>query len=229
MNMENFDLKAYQPIDYQKWLLGEQAREGANIKHLFTREELTIWNKAQPYQDSRNDPGHAEFVTYFALQLLKILGGKREIIVPAAILHDIGWSQMEWEFNIQKVNQREVRLKHEKIGAKLAREILSKLNYKLELVEETGEIILGHDTRDNVLSLNDGIVKDADKLWRFTLTHFAQVMIGNFGLSSSAAEQKLESYFNKKSFFHSDAVKKIARIEFNNTLERYNKRQGEDK
>lgn len=30
------------------------------------------------------------------------------------------------------------------------------------------EIIDGHDTREEPLSLNDKLVKDSDKLWRFT-------------------------------------------------------------
>jgi hypothetical protein len=40
-------------------------------------------------------------------------------------------------------------------------------------VEEIATIIDGHDSRLEALSLNDSLVKDADKLWRYTTTGVA--------------------------------------------------------
>lgn len=54
----------------------------------------------------------------------------------------------------------------------MSREILEKLEYDDSLVDEIVEIILGHDSRKDPLSLNDAIVKDADKLWRFSKEAF---------------------------------------------------------
>ncbi len=42
--------------------------------------------------------------------------------------------------------------------------------YDKEKILEILSIIDGHDTRLEALSLNDQLVKDADKLWRFTPT-----------------------------------------------------------
>ena len=51
---------------------------------------------------------------------------------------------------------------------KIAKEILTDLSYDPEKILEILSIIDGHDTRQEALSLNDQLVKDADKLWRFT-------------------------------------------------------------
>ena len=40
-------------------------------------------------------------------------------------------------------------------------------------IAAVGEIIDGHDTRPYPRSLNDRLVRDADKLWRFTVTGVA--------------------------------------------------------
>jgi hypothetical protein len=46
--------------------------------------------------------------------------------------------------------------------------IYAELGYDPELTERIGAIVDGHDSRREALSLEDAIVKDADKLWRFT-------------------------------------------------------------
>ena len=50
----------------------------------------------------------------------------------------------------------------------MARGILEGLGLvSAEKIDEICAIIDGHDTRLDALSLNDSLVKDADKLWRF--------------------------------------------------------------
>jgi HD superfamily phosphodiesterase len=61
------------------------------------------------------------------------------------------------------MHQSDMRRAHEIEGARIARELLSG-----EHVEEIATIIDGHDSRLEALSLNDALVKDADKLWRYT-------------------------------------------------------------
>ena len=84
---------SYTPIDYSNWELGDSARNGVNIKKLdlLNPNELEILNATTPYQDQRNDPGHGELTAYFAIKLLDDIPGTREVVVPAAILHDSGW------------------------------------------------------------------------------------------------------------------------------------------
>ena len=53
------------------------------------------------------------------------------------------------------------------------------------------EIIDGHDTRDRPHNLNDRIVRDADKLWRFEVTGIS-VACDWFGQTPHAYADRLE-------------------------------------
>ena len=57
---------------------------------------------------------------------------------------------------------------HEREGAVLAAEILRQVGMDSERLARIVEIVDGHDSRLEALSLEDAIVKDADKLWRYT-------------------------------------------------------------
>jgi hypothetical protein len=59
---------------------------------------------------------------------------------------------------------------HEVEGARIAGEILAAVGFEAARSEEIIAIIDGHDSRETALSLNDKLMKDADKLWRFTPT-----------------------------------------------------------
>jgi hypothetical protein len=62
----------------------------------------------------------------------------------------------------------DVTRRHEIAGARIAGEILHELCYDPERSARIQEIVDGHDSRAQAISLEDAIVKDADKLWRFT-------------------------------------------------------------
>ncbi len=166
----------YIPIDYNEWILGDDAREGANLKRLglLNDKELEIWNEAIPYQDRREDPGQAELVTYFALELLKHLPGERKIIVPSAILHDIGWyygDAREWIRTVKSgtnVETEELRRPHQNRGIMLAGRILERVRYDGKYNMEIADIIGDHDTRKLLANGNGKIVRDADLMWRVT-------------------------------------------------------------
>jgi CRISPR/Cas system-associated endonuclease Cas3-HD len=90
------------------------------------------------------------------------------------LLHDLGWAlvnqdEMYREAFGPRMYEAAVRIEHEKKGAALAREILESLGYPAAVVEEVETIVDGHDTRKHALSRNDELVKDADKLWRFSI------------------------------------------------------------
>jgi hypothetical protein len=133
----------------------------------------TIWDLALPYQDQRDDPGHAEVTLYYAQLLSRYEKGNRDIIIPAIILHDVGYSQIPKERRMlifAREAKREQRLaivyEHEIESIKLARKILEKVDYPSPLIDEILEIISQHDTRQGFISKNEGLVRDADKLWR---------------------------------------------------------------
>ena len=69
--------------------------------------------------------------------------------------------------------QSDVRILHEQEGVRLSRGVLQRTGWPEESIAAVGEIIDGHDTRAQPRSLNDRLVRDADKLWRFTVTGVA--------------------------------------------------------
>jgi len=187
------------------------------MKSLFQK----IWKLASPYQDKRDDKNHAKIVTDYAIKLCELENADENIVVPAAILHDIGWSQLSKKEkfsifkNISKEEERGIRIKHEKEGVNLAKKILKKVNYEPNLIKKILEIIDGHDTRKEFLNKEDGIVRDADKLWRYSQIGF-EADTRRFKLSLMTPIQLLKlrkSQVSEKGYFYSQSAKEIAREE----------------
>ena len=137
---------------------------------------LPVWDVAEPYLRARKNDVHVPLSYGFAEDLLEIYEtADRAVVLLAILLHDLGWAVVDQaalgtERLTTDMLASELRLEHEREGARLAREILTDLEFEPELIEEVAEIIDGHDTRLDALSLNDELVKDADKLWRYTTT-----------------------------------------------------------
>jgi len=140
-----------------------------------------IWREAEPYMRARKNDVHIPLSFAFAQALLKRHPDADEDIVSLAILlHDIGWWSIDMTDIIEKgfgpnMMQSDVRFLHEKEGVRLSREVLANTGWSEPVIAAVGEIIDGHDTRPYPRSLNDRLVRDADKLWRFTVTGVAVV------------------------------------------------------
>lgn len=133
---------------------------------------LPIFERAKQYLDTRDNEIHTRIAYSFARRLLVAEGGDEAVVLPAIILHDVGWKMIPDALHLKAfgpgTNDMEINRIHELQGARIAREILEEIAYDPKLVEEIVEIIRGHDSREQPLSLNDAIVKDSDKLWRFS-------------------------------------------------------------
>lgn len=131
-----------------------------------------IYELARPFLDTRDNEIHTRIAFSFALKLLAAEGGDERIVLPAVMLHDLGWKFVPEDLHLKAfgpdTSDMNINRIHEVEGSKKAREILQMVGYEPEVVEEIAEIILGHDSRKEALSLNDAIVKDSDKLWRFS-------------------------------------------------------------
>lgn len=194
------------------------------MKELFE----TIWNLALPYQDKRGDGGHAKITTKYAFKLLEFESSDEDIIIPAIMLHDIGWSQLNesdrmriFDSNATKDEKLKVRCKHQEEGVKLAKVILKKVNYSQKLTEEILEIISQHDTRDGFISNNEGLVRDADKLWRFSKIGFTAVLIRN-KFSFQQLYDKLINRIELSNYFYSNKAKQIAYDELEKRKNNFN-------
>lgn len=132
-----------------------------------------IFDLAAPYLDTRSNDVHTSISFQMALQLLDHYPAADEsVVLPAVILHDVGWKMIPEQEQLTafgpNMSNPDLRCRHEREGARIAGDILKKLAYDPEKTAEIVAIIDGHDSRDAPLSLNDKLVKDADKLWRFT-------------------------------------------------------------
>ncbi len=180
-----------------------------------------IWDLALPYQDKRDDEGHAEIVTEYAIKLCRIENADLDVVIPAAILHDIGWSKIPKEEATKcltgskrgnATERAQLRELHQSHGVKMANQILKKVEYDTNLVSEVLEIISQHDTREGFISTNEGVMRDADKLWRFTERAFIADS-KRLRLSNEEAITEAENYLEIKDFFFSENAELIARQE----------------
>jgi hypothetical protein len=138
------------------------------MKEIFRR----LRQLAAPYLDTRQNDVHTDISVQFAYKLMEREGGDEGVVIPAVILHDVGWKKIPEDLHLKAYGPHaiypEVNRIHEVEGAKIAGEILMEVGYYEGHVPEIVEIIEGHDSRKEPLSLNDKIVKDADKLFRYS-------------------------------------------------------------
>lgn len=182
-----------------------------------------IWQLAEQFLNTRENGIHTKIATQFAYKLLEKEGGDRDIAIPAIILHDVGWKRVPEHLQLKafgpKATMPEVNRVHEVEGVKIARDILEKVNYDDDKVEEILEIIEGHDSREKPISINDKLVKDADKLWRFSREAFV--------INCKRYEQTFGQYLDRvhsklDNWFITNSAKEIAREEIKNRLEESN-------
>lgn len=189
-----------------------------------------IWDLALPYQDKRDDKGHAEETVRFAAKLAELEGADFNVAIPAAILHDVGWSKVPKEESMLvfgKVGFEEkvkIQEKHEKSGVELAKEILAKIDYSNKLVPEILEIISQHDTRKGFISKNEGVVRDADKIGgRFTKRAFS----ADLERWDQTAEERIkhlkEKYLALPDFLYSSSAREIANEELEHRRREFTK------
>lgn len=132
-----------------------------------------LFERAQPYLDTRCNDVHTAIAYEFAKRLLAFYPDADEsVVLPAIILHDIGWKMVAETEQLTafgpNMSNPGLRRLHETEGARLAGDILAGLGYERAIIDAVSAIIDGHDSREHALCLNDKLVKDADKLWRFT-------------------------------------------------------------
>lgn len=113
------------------------------------------------------------------------------------LLHDTGWARVDETKIISEGfagdwRKADIRFEHERHGCDIAREVLPPLGYDADFIRRVTDIIDGHDTRAESYSLEDSLVRDADRLWRFTTTGIA-LASGWFGLTPAEYCRRLRS------------------------------------
>jgi HD domain len=146
------------------------------MTHDLTRYD-PVWRAAEPYMRARKNDVHIPLSFDWAVRLLDHFpDADRDVCLLAILLHDIGWWAIDMEtiieqgFRSDNILQSDVRYRHEAEGVRLATEVLRQTGWAEAIIAQVCEIIDGHDTRPDPRHLNDRIVRDADKLWRYEVT-----------------------------------------------------------
>ena len=173
-----------------------------------------VWSAALPYMRARKNDVHVPIAFRFAEELLKAHPeANAEVVLVGVLMHDLGWAVVDQEAIYrdgfgENALESDVKRRHELEGAVLARELLPPLGYDAETVDHIARIIDGHDTRAEAISLEDQLVKDADKIWRFSVTGVS-VVSDWFKLTPAQYADRLEARVLDKLF--TEEARRLAR------------------
>ncbi|HOP41185.1 MAG TPA: HD domain-containing protein [Geobacteraceae bacterium] len=101
---------------------------------------------------------HALRVTAYAEEILAREKGDREVVIAAALLHDIGIREAERKYGSSAGDLQE------REGPPVARDIMVSLGFEVSVVDEVCEIISSHHSPGEVDTDNFRIIWDADWL-----------------------------------------------------------------
>ncbi|GAA1539916.1 HD superfamily phosphodiesterase [Microbacterium ginsengiterrae] len=138
-----------------------------------------LWRAIVKESRSRQNDIHLPISFAFAERLCDAHPEADALLVRVTILlHDTGWARVDQDRILTEGfsgdwRRADVRYEHERHGCDIAREVLPGLGYDDAFIERVTAIIDGHDTRPVSYSLEDSLVRDADRLWRFTPTGIA--------------------------------------------------------
>lgn len=163
-----------------------------------TKDHLDgLWKAVTPETRTRANDLHLPIVVAYAERLCGAYpDADVELVLVATLLHDTGWAHVDESRIISEGfagdwRKAAIRYEHEVQGCVVARRVLPGLGYDEEFVERVCEIIDGHDTRPVAYSLEDALVRDSDRLWRFDGVGISMASSW-FGLTPAEYTDRLE-------------------------------------
>lgn len=151
-----------------------------------------------PETRTRGNDIHLPISLAFATRLCDAYpAADRELVSVAIILHDTGWAHVDESRILSEGfsgdwRKAAIRYEHESEGCTVARRVLPGLGYGQDFIEQVCTIIDGHDTRPVAFSLEDALVRDADRLWRFDHAGIA-LASSWFGMDPAVYSDRLRS------------------------------------
>jgi len=178
------------------------------IKNLPAEYE-TLWSLCAPLlQKGRlDDEGHAKETTEFVLNYKGDLKFDPEVIIPVAMMHDIGHSAILPEHFKYVTGGQKIangKLAHMLAGAKIANDLLQDINYNPDKIKEIVDIISIHDW-DQLDVPNAAAIYDTDNKKLFhdidVLDRFNQARLEKYKISyqkedlQKLIKQQLDVFF----------------------------------
>jgi hypothetical protein len=157
-----------------------------------------VWSAVITESRTRSNDIHLPISFAYAERLAVAHPEADALLVRVSILlHDTGWGRVDESRIISEGfggdwRKAAIRFEHEKQGCVIAREILPGLGYDAAFVDDVCAIVDGHDTRAEAHSLEDALVRDADRLWRFDHAGIA-LASGWFGIDPAAQCDRLRA------------------------------------
>lgn len=186
-----------------------------NIKAISSDQEEWIWTHAQEYL-KRGRPGdmeHTRRVLAYGRILMDREGGNPNVVIPALILHDTGWSMVDFsDFvdapAVDKKDTASVSL-HMHHGADIAREVLETIGWDPAITQKITDIIAVHDHPAEIMALQNidaTLIFEADWLDKYgkaSQKRYSEIF------SDKGKIDELNRYLekNKFLFFRSGAAK----------------------
>ena len=179
--------------------------------NLFIKDLFAL---AEPYLKTRGDLLHTRVAHEYSLLLMEKEGGDKRIVEPAVILHDVGWSRLKpgeinVAYGVRAKGERAKNLNriHELEGANIARALLHETKYDPALTDRIGAIIERHDSGKEPDSMEEKVVKDSDRLWRFSKVGYYHEM----ERQRTDAEERFRFLSRHlEAWFFTDTARKVA-------------------
>lgn len=160
--------------------------------------DLPLWLEARAFLDVRSNDVHT-LISYRLARALCAEAPEADaaIVLPAILLHDVGWKRIDPALLTAAVGPKPTRpdlvRDHEIHGVEIAGDILLRHRPEGVDIDAVLAIIDRHDTLKTATSLNDALVKDADKVWRFT-PHGVATISGWFDTPPGETMAMLEDF-----------------------------------
>jgi len=180
-------------------------------------QERQLWAAALKYLE-RGRPGdveHTRRVVAYGKTLLDREPGNPRVVVPALIIHDTGWSKVDFsDFvdapAVDKKDTASVRL-HMDHGAGIARKILEAVGWDPAITEQIVDIVAVHDAPEKIRASHNpdaALVFEADWLDKYgkaSEKRYSEIF------SDKNKIEELNRYLerNKFVFFRSKAAKRL--------------------
>lgn len=160
-------------------------------------EHVPIWERAVRHLHVRDNDVHTIYAYGLGRALIDLTPeADPDVVLPAILLHDTGWSRVPEPEILEAIapggGRPDLVLRHEQEGARIAAEVLAEVGWDAARTERIVAIVDGHDSRREAISLDDALMKDADKLWRLT-PHGIDTVMGWFGLTREEAHRLIAS------------------------------------
>lgn len=131
----------YIPADNDKGTSVQETTPGG-VSEIYMR----IWEKALPYYEKARpaDVTHVSWMMREACRIARAEGLDERILLPIVILHDVGYAACMSEEHARAF-ESDVKIKHMKEGARIARSILAEVGYDPALTEKIVRYVSVHD------------------------------------------------------------------------------------